>query len=164
MVRLRLVSEGDTNSEPVDGEQLSLFPQLARRTFLGLLDLAGISDERFVQLLRKYRPEVVIDTRAAPFLNIGRLHRKDVLSLLRKNGAQYTHSGRGASDDERVASLHCLLEGWGSEKHTGIVLVFVTKGEAVDRFRGHLASRLLELGLELPEIRFLEASEVTSAR
>lgn len=159
--RLRLVPEVVEPSALVgDGEQLRLFSESSTSEFVGLVDLARLSDLQFVEMLKVHRPRFVFDARVAPSLNIGRLYRRDVFGLFAAVGATYLYAFPrgigGLAQDTGDEISHVLIREWSAAgDRRGVAIVLLPETVKVRDVRQAIRQQFTLQGQRAPSIRFL---------
>ena len=142
-----------------DGEQLGLFSEATPVAFLGLVDVSRLSDTQFVAMIELYRPRYVFDAREAPYLNIGRLYRRDVFELFASVGTTYLYAlpqSDSPARDPGVEVSELLLREWFTERGVqGVALVFLQEAAEVRELRHTIRQQLAARSGRPPRIRLL---------
>lgn len=142
-----------------DGEQLGLFSEAAPVAFLGLVDVSRLTDTQFVAMVERYRPRYVFDARVAPYLNIGRLYRRDVFELFASVGTTYLYALPQTHDPARDPGLDVsdlLLREWLTERGVqGVALVFLQEAAPIRELWQTIRQQLAARSRHPPSIHLL---------
>ena len=111
-LHLRLVGDEGPSAVPESRGQLS-FSFAADRFILVLADITNASEQGFLELLERQRPDVVIELRAVPRFDFGRLNRKIVFEKFEEMNARY---------DDLIYTLHAT-----SDHDAGLNPVFLAR-------------------------------------
>lgn len=101
----RLVKKDDINwtSMLPEGVQWEMFSG-GKRNLIAFLEMTGIDEMYFTEILTKLSPRIVIDVRQAPIFDFGKLNRRRVFEYFKSNNVFYFESPYLFSSQDLEAS------------------------------------------------------------
>jgi hypothetical protein len=93
--------------------QQALFPWPNSRVLI-FVRLPEVTDDQFVSILEKARPQFVFELRSAPRFDIGRLNRKAAFEIFRQTGAAYFDFGHG-EDNAQLETIQEIVQRFGAQ-------------------------------------------------